>query len=292
MSLKESNYTHLDKIYWPEDGYTKGDVLEYYKKISPWILPYLKNRPLSMRRSPHGISGESFFQKDYPQEVPTFLSKINVEHSEGVIHYLMIQNLKSLLFVANLGCIELNPFNSRKNKIDYPDYLVIDLDPVEVDFEKVVEAALTVHEILEKAAIPNYCKTSGGRGLHIYIPMGAKYTYEQVKQFAEIIANLAHNQTPSFTSLIRSPSKRHHKVYYDYLQNNFGQTLACPYCIRPKKGAPVSTPLKWDEVNPDLDPLKFNIKTIFSRLDRVGDLFKPVLGKGINLDKALTKLES
>ena len=291
MKTKASPYTNLDKIYWPQEGFTKGDVLEYYQKIAPWILPYLKNRPLSMRRNPHGITGESFFQKDYPQETPSFLHKVPVQHSQETLHYLMVQNVKSLLFVANLGCIELNPFNSRQKTLENPDYLVIDLDPVEIDFEKVIEAALTVHRLLEQAHIPNYCKTSGGRGLHIYIPMGAKYSYEQVKQFAEIIAHLAHEQTSSFTSLIRSPAKRKHKIYYDYLQNHFGQTLACPYCLRPKPGAPVSTPLHWEEVKKGLDPLQFNLKSIFTRLEQEGDLFKPVLGKGVNLEKALASLE-
>lgn len=292
---KESEvaFTNLDKVFWPVEGYTKGDLIEYYRKMSPYILPYLTDRPESLRRYPNGIEQEGFFQKNVDHSLPNWIQTTPVLHDGKSIDYMVIQDLQSLLFAINLGCIDLNPFNSRIQSLDYPDYMVLDLDPVEVGFDQVVEVALATHEILEDLDVPNFCKTSGSRGLHIYVPMGAKYTYEQTKEFAHLIAQLVNNQLPEITSLERSPDKRTKKVYPDYLQNNFGQTLAAPYSIRPKKGAKVSTPLLWSEVKRGLDPNDFTIKTIFSRLKELKnkDLFLPVLGKGIDLRAVLKKVK-
>lgn len=193
--------------------------------------------------------------------------------------------------MANLGCIEINPWNSRSGNLGKPDYLIIDLDPEDIGFDAIIKVALEINKILKSAAIKSYPKTSGARGLHIYIPLGGKYTYKQAKQFCEIIVSIAHQKLPSITSIERSPSKRKGKVYLDYLQNKRGATLAAPYSVRPKQGATVATPLRWNEVKKGLTPKKFTIKTIFKRLNRVGDLFKPVIGKGIDLEKSLSKLK-
>jgi bifunctional non-homologous end joining protein LigD len=267
-------------------------LIEYYQKIGPVMLPYLKDRAENLNRHPNGIMGESFYQKDFEQKTPPWVKtkKIYSESNKKNLNYLLCQNLETLIYLANLGCIEINPWNSRVQHLEKPDYAVIDLDPEQISFEKVVEAALVVHKILDKYEVPSYCKTSGATGLHIYIPLGAKYDYDLVKQFALIIATMVNQELPKTTSLERSPAKRQKRIYLDYLQNRKGQTLAAPYSVRPKPGATVSTPLEWKEVNKKLDPKNFTIKNIFNRLEKKGDLWKPVFGKGVNLEKILTKL--
>lgn len=293
INKRKVQLTNLDKVFWPKEKYTKGDVVAYYRTISKYILPYLKDRPESLNRYPNGIRGENFYQKDVDHEPPSWVKtkQIYAESVGKKINYLVCNDEATLVYLANLGCIELDPWNSRISKLDYPDYLIMDLDPEHTGFDVVIEAAQVVHGILEQAQIPNYCKTSGASGLHICIPLGAKYTYDQAKEFTHAIAMLAHQQLPKTTSIERSPAKRQRKVYLDYLQNRRGQTLASVYCLRPKPGAPVSAPLEWKEVKPGLDPTAFNIKTIFPRLKKKGDLWKPVLGKGIDLMKAIKALQ-
>ncbi len=291
---KKLKLTNLKKVYFPDEGYTKGDVIEYYRKVSQYILPYLKGRPESLNRHPNGIDGESFYQKDVKDQPPDWVevAKIYSEHNEKEINYLVCNDEATLVYLANLGCIEINPWFSRVENLDNPDYLVIDLDPEDISFEKVVEAALAVKEVLDAAGAKSYCKTSGATGLHIYVPLGAKYTYDVTREFTYIIAQFAYKKVPGFTSLQRSPSKRQKKVYLDYLQNRPGQTLAAPYSIRPRKGATVSTPLKWEEVKIGLSPDQFTIKNTLERLAKMGDIFKDVLGKGIDIGKCISKLEA
>jgi len=284
--------THPDKVFWPKEKYTKSDLVEYYRKIAKYMLPYLLDRPQSMRRQPNGIAGPSFFQKNLEYAPPKWAkTKIMKSESKGKINFLLCQNEETLVYMANLGCIEINPWSSRCQKEDYPDWLVIDLDPEAIGFDKVVETAQAVHKLLDKIHVPNFCKTSGATGLHIYVPTGAKYNYDQVKEFAHIVAILINHQLPDITSVERLPKKRQKKVYLDFLQNRKGQTLAAPYSVRPKPGATVSTPLEWKEVKKGLDPAKFTIKTIFDRLKKKGDLWKPVLQKSADLKKALHQLE-
>lgn len=290
MSENSPILSNLNKIFWPKEGYTKGDLIEYYKQVSSFILPYLSDRPESLHRFPEGIEDKGFFQKNAAY-VPEWVRTHKIEQDGKIINYIVIDDVESLIYAVNLGCIEINPFNSRIESLQNPDYMIIDLDPVDIAFEKVVETARVVHELLEEIEVPSFCKTSGATGLHIYVPMGAKFTYEQVKEFGRIITYFAFHRIPDITSLERSPSKRRKRVYLDYLQNNFGQTVASAYCVRPYPGAPVSTPLKWSEVKKGLNPLDFTIKTIMKRLDKVEDLFKPVLGKGIDLKKILANLE-
>jgi bifunctional non-homologous end joining protein LigD len=283
--------THRHKIYFPEDNITKGDLIDYYRAIAPTILPYLKDRPESMNRFPNGIHGDSFYHKDVndaPDWAETF--EVQSDSQEKDINYLVCQNEATLIYMINLGCIELNPWNSTTKHPENPDWCVIDLDPEDIGFESVIETAQAVHKVLVKAKIPSYPKTSGATGIHIYIPMGAQYNYDQVKEFAHIVGTLTHEIVPDITSLERSPAKRQGKVYLDYLQNRRGQTLAQAYSVRPRPGATVSTPLEWDEVKPGLTPQQFTIHNIFDRLKAKGDLWKPVLGKGIDLVKALEKL--
>ena len=286
--------TNLNKIYWKKEGYTKKDLLNYYHDILPYMLPYMKDRPQSLNRHPNGIDGMSFFQKNVKGKVPDWIETF-AEYSESnqeTIHYFVCTNEASLIYLANLGCIEMNPWHSTTMKPENPDYCLIDMDPHDVGFDKVIEAAQAVKKLLDGLKIPAWCKTSGATGLHICIPLGAKYNYDQSRQLAELLANLVHHEIPAFTSVERSPSKRRKKVYLDYLQNSKGQTVACVYSVRPKAGATVSTPLFWEEVKKGLSPSNFTIKNIFERLKTEGDIFKPVYGKGIDLKKTLATVES
>jgi len=284
--------TNQKKIYFPDDGITKGDIVNYYNETAEIILPYLKNRPQSLNRFPNGINGPSFFQKDFDvDKIPSWLktTRVRSDSKSDYIDYLLCNDKATLLYMANLGCIELNPLNSTIKNPENPDWMVIDLDPEKVDFRKVAETAAEIRKILESIEVESYCKTSGSRGLHIYIPLAARYDYDSVKIFAKFIATTLHQQIPDITSIERTVSKRQNKIYLDYLQNNRSQTLAAPYSVRPRPGATVSTPLEWSEVNRNLSPDKFTIKTILKRIEKKGDLWLPVLGKGINLNKLIKK---
>ncbi len=285
--------TNQNKIYWPDEKITKGDLVSYYYKIAPFILPYLKDRPQSLHRFPNGIKAPAFYQKDLDTAVsPAWLrtESILAESTNEHIDYLICNDKATLVYMANLGCIEINPWNSRLTNPDKPDWLVIDLDPEEIAFTEVVRTAQTVKKVCDSIELPCYCKTSGATGLHIFIPTGGRYNYASVRDSALMIAQHVHALLPDITSLERQPKKRKGKVYLDYLQNSKGQTLAAPYSARPKPGATVSTPLKWEEVNSKLSPAKFTIQTIFKRLDKTGDLWKGVLGKDAGLQKAIERL--
>lgn len=284
-------FSHTEKVYWPEENYTKGDLLSYYESMASYILPYLKGRPIMLHRFPEGIQGEEFYQKNFDDIDLKGVKTFPVQHEGRVVHYLLIDNLKSLLHAINLGSIDLHPFLSRCQKLHQPDFCVIDLDPHDIDFKYVIQAAQLLHDHLQSLNIPHYCKTSGGKGLHICIPLNAKYDFDQSVLFAEIVALHINQQIPKQTSLERNPEKRRKKIYLDCWQNRFGQTLVAPYVVRPRPKAPVSTPLIWDEVTEDLDVTQFNIKTILPRVKHTGDLFKPVLGKGIDLNAALKRMD-
>lgn len=291
-SLKQTSHlrlTHLDKLYWPKEGYTKGDLIDYYKQVSPLILPYLKDRPETLRRYPNGIEETSFYQKEL-FHAPAWIRTESIHHEERKIRYLVIDDEESLLYAINLGCIDLNPFNSRIQSLHQPDYLIMDLDPEDISFDHVLEVAQAMHHILDSWNVPNLCKTSGSRGLHIYLPLGGQYNYDEARQFGNLIAHMVHQTLPKITSIERSPRKRQKKVYLDYLQNRFGQTMAAPYSVRPKPYAPVSTPLQWSEVKAGLQPTDFTINNVVERFKKLGDLFQPVLGKGIDLKKTLENI--
>ncbi len=290
----ELKLTNLDKVFWPDEGYTKGDVIEYYRQVSNFILPYLKKRPESLLRHPNGIDGKSFFHKDMEDLPPEWVKTIEIKSKsdeDKIINYLLCNNKSTLTYMNQLGCIEINPWLSRTSNLDKPDYCVIDIDPDKNDFEDVVEAAQAVKEVLDKAGAEGYPKTSGATGMHIYIPFNGKYSYEQSKNFANLVATLAHKKLPDITSLKRNPKKRKGLIYLDFLQNSRSQTLSAPYSLRPKPKATVSTPLKWNEVKKGLTPQDFTIENIHERLDEIGDLFEPVRGKGIDMEKCLEKLE-
>jgi bifunctional non-homologous end joining protein LigD len=286
-------FTNLSKVYWPEDNVTKRDMFNFYYQIAEYILPYLKDRPLSLNRFPGGIHGPSFYQKDVKNKAPDWAKTFPYRTSDGEDkEYLVGDDEATLLWMATLGCIEMNPWFSRIQTPDNPDYCVIDLDPDKNTFDQVIEAALIVKKLLDAINVPSYCKTSGSTGIHIYIPMGAKYTYEQTQLFARILVNRVHEEIPEYTSLERMISNRKGKMYLDFLQNRPGATIAGPYSLRPKVGATISMPLHWDELKPGLKMTDF---TIFNALDRLkveGDLFKGVLDEGIDLEEAIVKAKS
>ncbi|KVV15712.1 DNA ligase D [Flavobacterium sp. TAB 87] len=288
-------FTNQSKIYFPEDNITKGDLIAYYDEVASFILPYLKGRPESLNRFPNGIDQPSFYQKDIDlKKVPSWLTtkQIASESGKSEIDYLICNDKETLLYMINLGCIDLNPWNSTVKNLDNPDWLVIDLDPEKDDFKEVVQAALAVKEVLDQLEVDGYCKTSGATGLHVYIPLGAKYEYDSVKLFAQLIAREVQAKLPDTTTLERSIKKRNHKIYIDYLQNRKGQTIAAPYSVRPRRGATVSTPLEWSEVNVKLSPSQFTIKNVLQRFEKKGDLWKPVLGPGIDMLEILKNYNS
>ncbi|KQT15342.1 ATP-dependent DNA ligase [Chryseobacterium sp. Leaf404] len=287
--------TNQDKIYFPKDKISKGDVVEYYQSVAEYILPHLKNRPLSLNRFPSGIDHSGFYQKDAGDSFPDWIktTKVHSESTNKYIDYAICNDKATLAYLNNLGCIDFNPWNSSLPDLDHPDYLVLDLDPSKKNtFDHVIETAQQVKEILDLIKIKGYCKTSGSTGIHIYIPMGGGYDYDQVKDFALILMQQVHEKLPKITTLERSLQKRDDKkIYLDYLQNRQGQTLASVYSLRPKEGAAVSMPLEWDELKKGLKPTDFNIENALERIKAKGDLFKPVLGKGIDMMKALELLQ-
>ena len=286
-------FNHVTKLYWPENKVTKGDMLNYYYKVGEFMMPYLKDRPMSLNRFPGGIHGQSFYQKNVTDKAPEWAKTFDHVTDEGkVTKYLVGTDEASLLWMASLGCIEINPWFSRTQTPDNPDYCVIDLDPDKHTYDQVVEAARIVKDILDAIEVPSYPKTSGSTGMHIYIPLEGKYTYQQSQLFANIIVKHAHEQLPDYTSLERSIAARKGKMYFDFLQNRTGATIAGPYSLRPKPGATVSMPLSWDEVKPGLTIQHFNIHNALDRLKETGDLFDGVLGEGIDLEKTLKKTQS
>ena len=295
IGKQELKLTNQNKIYFPEDDITKGDVIDFYQSISKYILPHLKDRPQSMNRYPNGIKGLSFFQKDAAEETPEWIEtqKVFSESSDKYINYIICNDRETMAYLNNLGCIELNIWTSKIKKADNPDYLVLDLDPSEKNsFEDVIETAQAVKEVLDLAGVGGYPKTSGSSGIHVYIPMNAKYSYDQVKNFGHLLMQMVQKKLPDLTTLERSLQKRDkNKIYLDYLQNRRGQTLASVYSLRPKNGAPVSMPLEWKEVKNGLKPTDFNIHNSLDRLKEKGDIFKPILGKGVDMLKAIKKLE-
>jgi bifunctional non-homologous end joining protein LigD len=291
----ELKLTNLDKIYWPKEKATKLDLVNYYIKIAPWMLPYMKDRPQSLHRHPNGINGPSFFQKNTEGKILPWIPTHRdfSESTNAYVNYLICNDEATLVYMANMGCIEMHPWHSRVQSWDKPDWSLIDLDPDgTIKFEQVIECANVVKRVLDSLGAESCVKTSGSTGIHIYVPLGAKYDFEQSKQFAELVVTLVHHELPAYTSLERSPSKRRNKIYLDYLQNRQTQTAAAPYSLRPKPGVPVSTPLHWEEVKKGVTPTTYNMKNIFERLKTEGDIFGAVLGKGVDLAKILKKLES
>jgi bifunctional non-homologous end joining protein LigD len=288
-------FSNLKKVFYPGEGYTKGDVLHYYDAIADLILPHLADRPLSLKRYPNGIREEFFFQKNTPETFPSWLRTelIDSDHLGRPIRYVFASDRASLLYIVNLGCIDHNPWMSRSPHLDNPDFVLIDLDPQQCPFEMIVDAAVMVERALDRIGLQGYPKTTGGDGLHVYIPVEPIYSYEETRTFAELIARLVIAERPEMFTTPRSVSKRQkNRVYFDYLQNGKSKTIAAPYVLRAYDGAPVATPLEWDEVRRGLHPSQFNIANAIPRFEQKGDLFAGVLDAPQILDAALEKLSA
>jgi bifunctional non-homologous end joining protein LigD len=289
------NFAHLDKIFWPKERYTKGDVIAYYEKIAPYILPHLKDRPQSLNRFPDGVEGEHFYQKDIdPEQLPSYVDSVSLRaKSVGkTVRYMVCNNKDALLYLVNLGCIEINPWASRIGRPEKPDFMTLDLDPsANNGFPDVIAVAQCAHRLLDGLQVKNYCKTSGKTGLHVQIPVGGKYTFTQVRRFAKLLTVRIAAEVPALATTQHRVGKRRGKIYLDYMRNAVGQTTAAPYSLRPWPSATVSTPLEWPEVKEGLRPEQFTIKTIFKRLKAKGDLLKPILDQGVGLDGAIRGLD-
>ena len=284
--------THLDKPFWPDEPISKGELLQYYARMGPYILPHLKDRPLILVRYPNGIGQRPFFQHELAK-APPFVRTERLKAEQGrMIDYAIAGNLASLLYVANLGTITQNPWLSRTGSIDCPDWIVFDLDPEAVGFDVVCEVALAIRDVLAELGLECYAKTSGSRGMHVYVPVKPVYGYEQAADFAELVALVVTERNPECATLQRSLRTREAgHVYIDHLQNAKGKSVASVYSARAKPGAPVSTPLDWDEVKRKPDLAAFNLHSVPRRVEKQGDLFKPVLGKRQTLTQAVKRLE-
>jgi bifunctional non-homologous end joining protein LigD len=272
--------TNLQKVFWPEEGFTKGDLLRYYTAVAPFLLPHLVDRAMVMKRYPNGAAGEFFFQKRAPEPRPEWIEICSIKHvSANVIDFPIVRDLASLLWVVNLGCIDLNPWYARCDDVDRPDYLHFDLDPVEgTEFERVCETAKLVHQALDLLKIPNFAKTTGSRGIHVYVPIVRGPTQKQVWTFAkELAQNLERLNPELVTAEYRVAKRPKGRVLVDYNQNAWGRTLASVYSVRPKPRASVSTPVTWDEIKRGIRTEDFRMDNVPVRLQKRGDLWEPLL---------------
>jgi len=273
--------TNQDKVYWPEDGFTKGDLIRFYDRIAPVLVPHLLDRPLVFDRYPDGIHGQHFYQKDAHDYTPDWIrtQEIWSPDVERHIRYFIGADRDQLLYIANMGAIAQNPWSSRVQFIERPDFVIFDLDPVDAEYSVVQEVAVTLKSIMDELHLRAYPKTSGASGIHVYLPiLENRFTYEDVRVFAEAIARIVVQNLPEIATVERVVRKRKQgMVYVDYLQNVKGKTVASVYSPRAVPGACVSTPLKWEEFRKPLDPRDYTIANVFKRIEKFGDLFEPVL---------------
>ena len=289
----EVQFTNLNKVFWPEERYTKGDLIDYYRAISAWMLPYLADRPLVLTRFPDGINGKSFFQKDAPEYAQAFVRTVTIwsEDSQRELDYFVCDNESSLLYIANMAAILLHVWSSRVATLETPDWCILDLDPKEAPFTDVVTVAKAVQALCDDIGLPTGIKTSGSTGLHVLIPLGRQVTYEQSRTLGGLLARVIAAELPEIATVTRQVQKRAGKVYLDYVRNGHGRLLVAPFSVRPLPGAPVSMPLKWSEVTPKLDIKKFTIKTAPTRMKKlVEDPLCPVLELTPDLVHALEQL--
>jgi bifunctional non-homologous end joining protein LigD len=276
---KQVRLTNLHKVYWPETGITKGDLIQYYAEISHVLLPHLMDRAMVMKRYPHGIEGDFFFMKRAPEPRPEWIETCAIDHgSENIINFPMIQDVAALLWVINLGCIDLNPWYARCDDVDRPDFLHFDLDPVpEAPFEKVLETALLVHRALTALGMPSVAKTTGSRGIHVYVPIVRGPTQKQVWTVARELARTLESHAPKLvTAEYRVAKRPAGRVLVDYNQNAWGRTLSSVYSVRPRAGATVSAPVTWQEIEAGVRIEDFDLFNVPARVARVGDLWQPM----------------
>jgi len=280
-------------VFWPTAGYTKRDLFEYYRAVAPWLLPYLAERPLVLTRYPDGIDGKSFYQKNAPASTPEWIrtERVRSSRSEKELDYFVCDDEASLLYLVNLGTIPLHVWASRVGSLERPDWCILDLDPKGAPFGHVVRIARVLHALCDAIALPNFVKTSGSSGLHVLIPLGRGFTYEQSRSLGELLARVVIQEQGDIATITRAVGAREGKVYIDYLQNRAGQLLVAPFSVRPVPGASVSTPLRWREVTPSLDIHRHTIRTVPRRLARMKEEpLSPLLGLAPDLPAVLARL--
>jgi bifunctional non-homologous end joining protein LigD len=285
--------TNLDKVYWPAEGYTKGDLVAYYERVAEVLLPYLFERPVHMHRFPDGIEGKSFYQRHPKEHLPAWVTTLDIEGSEGEDkRHVLCNDRDTLLHLVNAGSIDLHPWLSRRASLASPDWAVLDLDPKDAPFAHVVRIARQVGRILRGIGLRPLLKTSGKTGLHVYVPLAPGYSYAQSRLFCEGVARVVCRELPDVATVERRPTQRGGKVYVDFGQNGRGQTVVPPYVVRPVAGASASTPLEWDELERDLSISMFTLATLPARIEQRGDLFRPALHDRQDLLPAIEALES
>jgi bifunctional non-homologous end joining protein LigD len=292
-SARRAEVTNADKIYFPEDGITKGELVAYYREIAPFMLPFLRDRPLVLTRYPDGIEGKSFFQKDAPEWRPEWIRTVRIrsEEVERDLDHFLVDDVEALAWIVNLGTIPIHVWASRAGSLERPDWCIVDLDPKEAPFEHVVRLARALRALCDDLGLPSFPKTTGQKGLHVLVPLGGQLTHEQSRTLGELLARAIEAQHPDVSTTARALAARGGRVYLDYLQNGYGKTIAAPYTARPRKGAPVSMPLRWSEVNGRLDPARFTIRTAPARARKLGaDPLAPVLTAKPDLVAALDRL--
>ena len=284
--------TNRDKVFFPEKGLTKGDLVDYYERIAPWMLPYLMNRPLVLTRFPDGIHGKSFYQRDAPDFAPDWVKRAALwtETEDRDINYFMVEDATSLKYLANMGAIPIHAWHSRIDRLEHPDWCVLDLDPKDAPFADVIAVAKEIRALLDEIELPGYLKTSGASGLHILIPLARRLTHDQSRTLGELLARVVVTRRGEICTIVRAVRKRESKVYIDYMQNRHGQLIVAPFSARAEPAASVSMPLKWSELNGRLGNPKYHIENAVTRMKRVGDPMLPVLTDEPDLGAALAKL--
>jgi bifunctional non-homologous end joining protein LigD len=282
----ELQVSRREKVFWPESGQTKGDLLDYYDAVWPWIEPYLRDRPVVLTRYPDGIEGKSFFQQNAPDWTPEWALRETIDGTD----FFICNEKRTLLHVINSGAIPLHVWSARRGSIDRPDWITLDLDPKAAPFSDVVRVARHIHALLDRFETPHFVKTSGQAGLHVMIPIGAVLDHDDARGVAEVLAKLVVRDLPEIATVARPIASRGDKVYLDYLQNGRGKLIVAPFSVRPKPGAPVSTPLSWSQVTNRLDPSRWNIETAVKRMARSGDPMQGLLEQVADVGALLDRL--
>ncbi|MDD2496529.1 MAG: non-homologous end-joining DNA ligase [Desulfitobacteriaceae bacterium] len=292
IEKKEINLSNLEKILWPDDNISKAELIDYYRQVSPYLLPHLGDRPMTMKRFPDGIGGKSFYQKDCPEYAPEWIKTISVASEEKYTNYILAHDLPTLLWMANLGCIEMHPWLSSYRTPDSPSVMVFDLDPNEgATWNQVLQITPLIKESLLKFGLKGYAKTSGASGLHIYVPIEPIYSFQQVQKASGFIARVIEKVIPEIATTERTVKKRGSKVYVDYLQNARGKTIASVYSVRPRPGAPISFPVSWEEIEKgQIHPEKYHLRNVPALLGKQGDLFDSVLKEQQRIDNILSSI--
>ena len=294
MPSRSVRLTSPDRVLFPDDGITKQDLFEYYRAIAPVLVPHLRNRPFTMKRSPYGVGGDVYFQKQAPKGMPSWIpTRTFRTYPRGggsrLVDFPLVNSPEAVLWMVQMNCIDMNAWYSRVDKPDRPDYVVFDLDPPDGEFALCIRAAHLLHELLESLSVRSYVKTSGADGIHVLVPVTRRYGFGQTYDFAEAVSRRLEADNPGVVTTEWLKRKRE-GVLLDHRQNGHGKTLASVYSVRPKPGAPVSTPLRWEELTEDVVPRDFTMAIALERVERLGDLFEPTLRGGQSLGAALKAL--